>query len=128
MLEYPVILKQQFLGSCSCFLSSICDVKISLVNTVWKVSKYGVFSGLYFPIFGLNTEIYAITLVGSWVWVLCSESSILDFMLYSHVHVLGLLQKMTVIIKCDVTNMWCVARFDSICTILKTWKTPMEEC
>ena len=26
--------------------------------SAWKVSKYGVFSGLYFPVFGLNTEIY----------------------------------------------------------------------
>ena len=24
--------------------------------------------------------------------------------------------------------MWCVARFGIICTILKMWKTPMEEC
>ena len=27
-------------------------------STVWKVSKYGVFSGLHFPAFGLNTERY----------------------------------------------------------------------
>ena len=27
-------------------------------NTAWKVSKYGVFSGPYFPAFGLNTERY----------------------------------------------------------------------
>ena len=27
-------------------------------NTAGKVSKYGVISGLYFPVFGLNTEIY----------------------------------------------------------------------
>ena len=27
-------------------------------NTAWKVPKYGVFSGPYFPVFGLNTEIY----------------------------------------------------------------------
>ena len=27
-------------------------------NTVWKVSKYGVFSGPYFPAFGLNTGKY----------------------------------------------------------------------
>ena len=27
-----------------------------------KVSKYGVFSGPYFPLFGLNTEIYRINL------------------------------------------------------------------
>ena len=27
-------------------------------GTAWKVSKYGVFSGPYFPVFGLNTEIY----------------------------------------------------------------------
>ena len=30
--------------------------------TTWKVSKYGVFSGPYFPIFGLNTEIYSVNL------------------------------------------------------------------
>ena len=28
--------------------------------TMGKVSKYGVFSGLYFPVFGVNTEIYNI--------------------------------------------------------------------
>ena len=27
-----------------------------------KMSKYGVISGPYFPVFGLNTEIYSITL------------------------------------------------------------------
>ena len=27
-----------------------------------KVSKYGVFSGPYFPVFGLNTEIYGVIL------------------------------------------------------------------
>ena len=27
-------------------------------DTVRKVSKYAVFSGLYLPVFGLNTEIY----------------------------------------------------------------------
>ena len=26
--------------------------------TVWKVSKYGVFSGPYFSVFGLNTRKY----------------------------------------------------------------------
>ena len=26
-----------------------------MLNTAWKVSKYGVFSGPYFPVFGLNT-------------------------------------------------------------------------
>ena len=29
-------------------------------NTAWKVSKDGVFSGPYFPAFGLNTEIYGV--------------------------------------------------------------------
>ena len=28
-------------------------------NTAWKVSKYEVISGPYFPVFGLNTEIYS---------------------------------------------------------------------
>ena len=31
-------------------------------TTVWNVSKYGVFSGLYFPAFGLNTERYEVSL------------------------------------------------------------------
>ena len=29
-------------------------------DTAGKVSKYGVFSGPYFPVFGLNTEIYGV--------------------------------------------------------------------
>ena len=31
-------------------------------STERKVSKYGVFSGPYFPAFGLNTEIYSVNL------------------------------------------------------------------
>ena len=31
---------------------------MKMINTAWKPSKYGVFSGPYFPVFGLNTEIY----------------------------------------------------------------------
>ena len=30
--------------------------------TAWKVSKFGVFSGPYFPVFGLNAEIYFVNL------------------------------------------------------------------
>ena len=29
------------------------------INIVWKVSKYGVFSGPYFRVFEVNTENYA---------------------------------------------------------------------
>ena len=31
-------------------------------TTACKVSKYGVISSLYFPVFGLNTEIYPVNL------------------------------------------------------------------
>ena len=31
-------------------------------STVWKVSKYGVFSGPYFPVFAQNKEIYGVNL------------------------------------------------------------------
>ena len=34
----------------------------NLVTTAWKVSKYGVFSGPYFPAFGLNTKINSINI------------------------------------------------------------------
>ena len=30
--------------------------------TAWKVFKYGIFSGLFFPVFGLNTDIYSVNL------------------------------------------------------------------
>ena len=33
-----------------------------LFITAWKVSIYGVFSGQYFPAFGMNTETYGISL------------------------------------------------------------------
>ena len=35
---------------------------LGLIVTAWKVSRYGVLSGLSFPVFGMNTEIYAINL------------------------------------------------------------------
>ena len=57
-------------------LNEICDVisncawkcgrarimKLTKTNTAWKVFKYRVFSGPYFPVFGLNTEIYGLNL------------------------------------------------------------------
>ena len=33
-----------------------------LAQTAWKVSVYGVFSGPFFPVFGLNMEIYSVNL------------------------------------------------------------------
>ena len=35
---------------------------ISILHTVWKVSKYGVISGPYFPAFEVNTERYEVSL------------------------------------------------------------------
>ena len=35
---------------------------IYLAATAWKVSKYGAFSGPYFPAFGLNTDRYGVSL------------------------------------------------------------------
>ena len=43
---------------------SFCEilVKKAFWITAWKLSKYGVFSGPYFLLFGLNTEIYFVYL------------------------------------------------------------------
>ena len=35
-------------------------------TTLWKVSKYEVFSGPYFSVFGLNTEIFGVNLLIQW--------------------------------------------------------------
>ena len=46
-------------------LSDWYTAHISIVwntNTAWKASKYGVFSGTYFPAFWLNTERYFVSL------------------------------------------------------------------
>ena len=40
------------------FRCNKCNKKV----TAWKVSKYGVISGPYFPAFGLNTERYKVSL------------------------------------------------------------------
>ena len=34
---------------------------LTAISTGWKVSKYGVISGPYFPVFGLNKERYGVT-------------------------------------------------------------------
>ena len=38
------------------------DKEFKTVNTTWKVSKYGVFPGLYFPVLELNAEIFSVNL------------------------------------------------------------------
>ena len=48
----------------SCAILSTLTYFMPLV-TAWKVSKYGVISGPYFPAFGLNTGIYPINSVFS---------------------------------------------------------------
>ena len=35
---------------------------LTFPNTAWKASKYGVFSGAYFPVFGLNTKVFSVHL------------------------------------------------------------------
>ena len=34
------------------------NIQMIFLNTAWKVSKYGVFSGPYFPVFSPNTGKY----------------------------------------------------------------------
>lgn len=38
----------------------IMKCMVNLHTDAWTVSKYGVFSGAYFPVFGQNTEIYKV--------------------------------------------------------------------
>ena len=40
--------------------ATINNLWIGKVNTAWKVSKYGVFSGPYFPVIGLSTGKYGL--------------------------------------------------------------------
>ena len=62
-LEYCVLIQYGLplpLPYCTQVHAFVCP--FSRTSTAWKVSKYGVFSGPYFPVFGLNTEIYSVNL------------------------------------------------------------------
>ena len=52
------------------YLKMTISYQINLPNgfTAWKVPKYGVFSGAYFPVFALNTEIYGVNLRIQYEW------------------------------------------------------------
>ena len=43
-------------------LSVFSSLSVTTTDTAWKLSKYRVFSGPYFPVFGLNTETYGLNL------------------------------------------------------------------
>ena len=40
--------------------SPLAGYEVVIIWTKWKLSKYGVFPGPYFPAFGLNTEIFGV--------------------------------------------------------------------
>ena len=40
--------------------------RLNAYSTTYKVSKYGVFPGPYFPVFGLNTKIYGVNNTGKY--------------------------------------------------------------
>ena len=44
------------------FLLMFLDYVQLKLDTAWKVSKHGVFSGPYFPAFGMDMEIYYVNL------------------------------------------------------------------
>ena len=57
---YGNISKQDVNQNCHYDILNYFD-KTWLIKTARKVSKYGFFCGLYFPLFGLNTEIYSVS-------------------------------------------------------------------
>ena len=66
--EYFIGISQRHTCKIQCYFLYFADLTETVENnklkatTAWKVSKYGVFSGPYFPAFGLNTERYFVSL------------------------------------------------------------------
>ena len=60
-LEFVHDLRTEVHKKCPNF-STLRMSTLDLIHSVWKVSKYGVNSGPYFPVFRLNTEIYRVNL------------------------------------------------------------------
>ena len=44
------------------------EIQVVWANTVWKVSKYGVISGPYFPVFRVNTRKYGPEIAQGFSW------------------------------------------------------------
>ena len=53
-----IFLKSRFMQNQKSLINYHSCPRYSNVSTAWKVFKYGVFPGPYFPELGLNTEIY----------------------------------------------------------------------
>ena len=71
------------------FINLILFQKLILILllTVWNVSKYRVFPGLYFPVFGLNTERYLSLRIQSECWkIRTRKNSIFGHFLHSYSH------------------------------------------
>ena len=45
-------------------------ILVTTANITWKVSRYGVFSGLYFPAFGMNSEWYSWALLYGFIYMM----------------------------------------------------------
>ena len=63
--------------------------------TAWKVSKYGVFSGPFFPVFGLNKSPYSVRIQENTdqkklgIWKLFSRNGILAYTEYGKTRFIG---------------------------------------
>ena len=83
-----LLFTDQIFKNSQCVLWSKDSAKHLFQNTltVWKVSKYGVISSPYFPVFGLNTEIYEINIrIQSKYWkVRTRNNSVLGHFSRSH--------------------------------------------
>ena len=68
------------------------------VNTAWKMSNYGVFSGSYFPSFGLNMERYGVYCTKRWwsflqIWSHLLKKSLMENFIFCEVVSLRILSE-----------------------------------
>ena len=88
--------------------------------TAWKVSKDGVFSGLYFPVFGLNTGKYGAKKHRIWTlftqWVFCIPMGFIWY--YLLIYTLSRWKFLRVLHIDQSQKYWNKVLFELICNLL----------
>ena len=78
-------------------------------RTAWKLSKYGVISGPYFPVFRRNTEIYGANLPiqSGYSKIRVRNNSVFGHFLYSDVTTKYLVTFFSSVLRLNESNLMC---------------------
>ena len=89
--------------------TEILTFLVLMKRTAWKLSKYGVISGPYFPVFRRNTEIYGANLPiqSGYSKIRVRNNSVFGHFLYSDVTTKYLVTFFSSVLRLNESNLMC---------------------